>query len=289
MDNISHPWFVVEFHPTKYLLQLQNRHEGMRNVLSLAKRQLVSESNAWGGYLAFLRERDRVHGIPHSCSNCPIMNNNRVPFHFQRVIPKCVKQQVPAFKSQTTDPPILRNVYYAFGFEMKLEAIPNTGVFLTCEPFSPTSKQEQLQLPAGVVLDLGIIAPLLETDAKTPVQFFVKHFLFEGRPAEWSMIPSNHDLPLVFDLTDDRTGLLHDLAKENPLVFVRQTEELETPNVFVDSDPEGTIHIFLGHDRIEQEALSIPIGTPVELKVKRGVGKYTSYIDDNLTIEEISS
>jgi hypothetical protein len=112
---------------------------------------------------------------------------------------------------------------------MNLEAIPNTGVSLTCEPLSPTNQQPPppLQLPAGVSIDLGMVAPLLESHAKTPVQFLIKCFLFDGRPAEWSMVSSNHDLPVVFDMTDDRTGLLHDLAKAYPLVFVRQTHGTE--------------------------------------------------------------
>jgi hypothetical protein len=94
--NNRDPWFLVQFQTTKYLLQLRDgpsRQKGMRNVLSLAKRQLVSKSNAWDGHLAFLRERNRVHGRPASCTRWPINNCIIVPFHFKRVVPKCVKLQ----------------------------------------------------------------------------------------------------------------------------------------------------------------------------------------------------
>jgi hypothetical protein len=41
--------------------------------------------------------------------------------------------------------------------------------------------------------------------------------------------------------------------------------------------------------RPRQPTISIPIGTSIQLKQNRGIGKYTSDIDDNLSMEEISS
>ena len=122
------------------------------------------------------------------------------------------------------------------GVSIELEArdseIPGAGlgVFMRVTPVDTAAKR--FVLKEHEVLDLGIYSPFRKEDVKHESVLLIKTFIFDGKPEEWvfdrhdKQTPSD-DQHYGYDITDDTSGELHDLAKRNVLVYVNETDGVE--------------------------------------------------------------
>ena len=87
------------------------------------------------------------------------------------------------------------------------------------------------------------------------------------KPEEWVFdcdIPNERD-KLVFDITNDRNGDLHDVAQQNILVFVNETDGREQASIHARRDLFSHVHYLLGPGESESD-LSFPYGEWVRFR-----------------------
>jgi len=128
-------------------------------------------------------------------------------------------------------------------------------------------------LKPGERIDLGVYGPLRKADRKAFHVQAVKNFIFEQKPHIYMFDSKciNHD---SIDVTDDKSGELHELALENILVRANETDGVSEPtSIIADHDPQGSLHYFLGN---EESGLRLPFGVWIELKV--GLCRVTSLL-----------
>lgn len=98
----------------------------------------------------------------------------------------------------------------------------------------------------------------------------LKNFIYDFEAEAWSF-NKRGDVDDVLDITCDKTGCLHEVAKRNLPAYVNETDGKETPSVFADHDPEGSVHYLLGHKSVKEGDLVIPMdGQWMEIKVDYG-------------------
>ena len=146
------------------------------------------------------------------------------------------------------------------GFHLTLTAktstIPNAGkgVFVSCTTLTGSSS-DVFVLSPGELLDLGVYAPFRRADKKSAHVFLMKNFLHSYQCEEW-----NFDTVLddnLFDITDDSTGRLHEIASRHIPAYVNETDGHSTASVYAQHDPEGCVHYLLGHGDKEDEPFTL--------------------------------
>lgn len=174
---------------------------------------------------------------------------------------------------------------YRLVLNVKPSTIPNAGngVFLSCRPmvdFNDDEEgvddsddigdgQEQFELNAGELIDLGIYAPFRIQDKKPEAAFYVKNFIHTFKCEEWSFDLKGSRDPL--DITDDVTGDLHAIAKAHIHAYVNETDKDDQINIQAVHDAEGSVHYLLGHAKESQEKFVIPTdGSEIELFINYG-------------------
>jgi len=183
----------------------------------------VSAEDAWGGYLAFIRQQ-QIASLPQA-----------PPFHYSWIVPNTrVKEVRSTADSTQMMPPLLKMVVepgFLLEFEVKRSSIPQAGLglWVTCSPASILLRDcLYFELPPGTFVDLGIYAPLQETDRKTDNASLLKNFVHNWECEGWSFEMATHEKGEhffdVFDITDDRTGALHSEAKNNTIVYVNESK-----------------------------------------------------------------
>jgi hypothetical protein len=136
------------------------------------------------------------------------------------------------------------------GFQLvispKISTIPNAGygVFISCTNLLGTG--EDFKLGPGELLDLGVYAPFRAEDVKLKHVFDLKNFLFSNICGEWTFDTVQGEKQL-FDITDDATGELHDIAKRHIPAYVNETDGMAAPSITAQHDPAGSVHYLLGH------------------------------------------
>ena len=221
----------------------------------------VSEADAWGGYFSFAEATD---------ADFASRTAEKVPFHHRYIVPTTRYED----RHNSDGLPVL--VFYVKGFRLELEArqsdIPNAGLGLwaKCTPLSPQSKKKYLELKTGEVVDLGVYAPLQPQDCKREHISLLKNFVHSWECESWLYDAKMSSFD-VFDITDDQTGSLHEIARRNILVYANETDGHETPSIWATHDPEGAVHYNLGHSSEDHEPFRLRAnGTPVELKIDYG-------------------
>lgn len=142
------------------------------------------------------------------------------------------------------------------------------GVFLSCfaafldgdcddSDDSDNEEYAPFELEAGELLDLGVYAPLRIQDRKPSAAFYVKNFIHSFKCEEWSFdTKDSQDSSL--DITDNVTGNLHDVAKKSVLPHVNETDDIATVCITPQHDPEGSVHLLLGHANESQGNFVVP-------------------------------
>jgi len=99
----------------------------------------------------------------------------------------------------------------------------------------------------GELIDVGVYAPHRDADIKWNCIMVLKDYIHSGKPEEWTFgnyFSEDHAL----DITDEITGDLHDIAKENLCSYVNETVDAnkQPQNIFAYHDPEGALHYLFG-------------------------------------------
>lgn len=135
---------------------------------------------------------------------------------------------------------------YHLVFTARTSTIPNAGkgVFVSCTTLTGSS-DDVLVLNAGELLDLGVYAPFRRSDKKSAHVFLMKNFIHGYECEEWNFdtVMDEH----LFDITDDATGRLHEMASRHLPAYVNETDGHSPASVYAQHDPEGCVHYLLGH------------------------------------------
>ena len=137
------------------------------------------------------------------------------------------------------------------------------GVFCRVKPMISSAKT-QFFLRQGEYLELGIYGPLRPEDVINRKEWIAKTFVFDSKPEVWSFAKSIEDTGECYDITENDTGDLHELAKRNVLVYVNETDGKEQATVQALHDPFSHVHYLLG---CHEKALKLSFGKWTELKI----------------------
>lgn len=152
--------------------------------------------------------------------------------------------------------------------ESSLQTSP-FGVFLSIKPlFQSEGLPDKFSLPAGHLLDFGVVAPYRVQDVRSNSAHFIKSIIHLYKNEENCFV--NKDEKSHLDITDDMTGCLHLTAKRHipPFVNKIRDHERETVSVCARFDPEGALHYLLGHPSSSQGDFTFPAdGTEREIYV----------------------
>jgi hypothetical protein len=83
--------------------------------------------------------------------------------------------------------------------------------------------------PGCSYIDLGHYAPFLRNDRKNQTAFDIKNFIFSSEPSGWAFDVREEfgwnrlKAPQALDITDDLTGMPHDVATKNIAMYVNET------------------------------------------------------------------
>eukprot|EP00522_Entomoneis_paludosa_P015543 CAMPEP_0172447372 /NCGR_PEP_ID=MMETSP1065-20121228/6691_1 /TAXON_ID=265537 /ORGANISM="Amphiprora paludosa, Strain CCMP125" /LENGTH=994 /DNA_ID=CAMNT_0013198659 /DNA_START=55 /DNA_END=3039 /DNA_ORIENTATION=+ len=160
-----------------------------------------------------------------------------------------------------------------FEFETRKSTIPNAGlgVFLRCTNVASAFARQELVLEEGSLIDMGIYAPLRPSDFRDGVVPLLKNFIFNSECEAWCFSANSDETGFkIYDITDDQTGHLHSAARRNLMVYVNETDGKETPTVWADHDPEGSVHYLLGHKDLGLGPYTLPLGIWSEVKIDYG-------------------
>jgi hypothetical protein len=162
-------------------------------------------------------------------------------------------------------------------FTAKPSKIPNAGlgVFVTASaPACMTNPPECFKLEAGEMVDLGLYAPLRAEDQKKDCTNLIKNVIHKWKPETYSFHPperTDGSQCDVFDITDDWTGELHQLARENILAYINETNGKSIPTILAEHDPAGCVHYLMGHHEKAYKSFKIPLDGPeIELFIDYG-------------------
>lgn len=128
-------------------------------------------------------------------------------------------------------------------FTARVSTIPNAGygVFVKCFSFTG---EDTFRLNPGEVLDIGVYAPFRKEDRKNATVFLLKNYIHNLKCEEWAF--DTADPGFQFDITDDATGAIHELAKSHIPAYVNECGPNAMASVKAEHDPEGNVHYLLG-------------------------------------------
>lgn len=214
----------------------------------LATIEDVSEKVAWGGYLTYVEETGAIQDF------------SKVPFH--------VKWLLPDLRRIDSKGRLVMEIRgFRLVFAVQESSIEGAGLGLLVTVTERTGEgRKHLVLKLGELLGLGPYAPLYKQDRKLTHVFEVKNFIHGYEPGVYVFDANGRD-HAVFDVTDDKTGKLHDRAVQNPLMRVNETNGKDFPTVVADFDPSGAVEYCLGRGVVGQGDLQIPVDVPFELMV----------------------
>ncbi|KAL3914625.1 MAG: hypothetical protein SGILL_006029 [Bacillariaceae sp.] len=218
--------FTVEFDPISRDLvnKTLSSHRGV-----VPDRHQICERFAYGGCLL-------AGSVPPTDS-----------LYWTWLVPECRHQSMEKGDKDNFLPKVVVDFRgYRLTMQPKESTIPNAGygVFLSCE--SMVGAREDFKLAPGELLDLGVYAPFRADDLKLKHVFDLKNFLFNYICGEWSFDTVEGDKKL-FDITDDATGELHNIAKKHICAYFNETDGESIPSISAAHDPAGCVHYMLGH------------------------------------------
>ncbi|CAB9507681.1 expressed unknown protein [Seminavis robusta] len=216
----------------------------------------VDEMTAYGGCLAY---------------NPNVVRAHETPFFFSWLVPEYRHEDFIVDEDDMWTPRLtLQFRGFHLCFTAKKSSIPNAGkgVFVSCTSLMGDSN-DVFQLRPGELLDLGVYAPFRREDRKASHVFLLKNFLHGSICEEWNFDTTDDDH--LFDITDDATGKLHDIANRHIPAYVNETDGHFTPSVFAGHSPEGCVHYLVGHHRESDEPFTIRAdGSETEIFVDYG-------------------
>lgn len=165
---------------------------------------------------------------------------------------------------------------YRLQLNVKKSTIPNAGygVFLSCRPLEQKDrsiKPVPFLLRAGKLVDCGIYAPFRVQDKKVEAVFFAKNFIHSHKCEEWAFTAG--DSRYQYDITDDVTGDIHELARMHIPAYVNESNNESCVCIRAEHSPDTNVHYLLGHAFSAQGDFVVPSdGTEMEVFVNYGEG-----------------
>ena len=199
--------------------------------------QEISSDLAWGGCLNYERKtkvrRSSASVIKHLRKDmlCRYL-----------IVPDMRKEEIVEYNGAML--PKLTFVVrgHQLVFNVKQSTIPNAGygVFVRCKSLTNdfSSKADCARaflLKAGELLDMGVYGPLRPEDEKLVHVHSIKSYIFSGKNEEWCFTGASEDS--VYDVTDDKTGEVHDLALRNCLTYINECGPDDAPTIHMELDP----------------------------------------------------
>jgi hypothetical protein len=189
-------------------------------------------------------------------------------------------------------------------FHVKPSSIPNAGygVFLKCIPMTKGPDGRPMgpfMLEAGNMVDMGVYGPFRLQDKKLQAVFFAKNFIFFHECEEW--VHQAGDSRYQLDITDDRTGEIHEEAKNRILAYVNESSALGRVCIRAEHDAEDNVHYLLGHEHQSQGSFTVPSdGSEIELfahyldgyekvRIRKGYSFLPYGEEKNRLLEEIAN
>jgi len=118
------------------------------------------------------------------------------------------------------------------------------------------------------MLDLGVYAPFRSQDLKLQSVFLLKNYVHALKCEEWSFDVGGKDDSLQYDITDDYTGDIHEIAAKHIPAYVNECKMENTPTVHARHDPQSAVHYLLG---VQNKKFVLPAdGTPSEIFINYG-------------------
>ncbi|KAL7538487.1 hypothetical protein ACHAXR_008593 [Thalassiosira sp. AJA248-18] len=244
--------------------------------------QLVSSELAWGGCISYER---RIHCRREAHS--AIRNIDQATAVETWVSPDMRLEAMMEQPDGTSLPQLtIFTRGYKFVFSVRVKVSENGskrqyGVFAMCTAMQESADQE-ITLKPGEMIDLGIFSPLREEDRKTLPAFIIKNYIHLLKVGKWGVVSGEDNI--VYDLTDDKTGQLHDLASKRVLSYIQKRTKSDFPLIHARLDPCGQVHLLFGipyegswvdYESGMQRLVPLFCGREVEVTISRqhGLGK----------------
>lgn len=247
--------------PNRFKEQQQQIEKEEKRTDCMLSRCWISLEDVQAGYFRALSE-----------TTPPQNNTPKMPFFIQYKLP-CLR-----ILSKQQEPLPRASFVWENQFRVELQVLPSQqavcagyGLFACIHPLHTRNVDSNMELPPGVLIDLGVYGPLRPQDRKSWSVRLIKSFIYSYHCGSW-FFETNQDDHSVFDMTDDTTGQLHALAQRNVLMYANETSGgmQDIPSLWPQYDPEGAVHFYLGHPDQDQGPLVLPVGIPVELLVDYG-------------------
>lgn len=237
---------------------------------SLPKQEEILPKWAWGGNYKY-RAKASEPKIP-SIPTCPFWS-----WHIPDQRHECL-----VLDESGNLTPKLTLVFRRFKlvFTVGTSSIPNAGngVFVTCTALALPGEAcpPFFELEPGQYLDLGVYAPFRPEDRKAMHIVILKNFIHSLRCEEWSFDTFVDDFQ--FDITDDVTGDVHELATQHIPAYVNECCTNQTPSVHAWHDPEESVHYLLGHEDDADGNLQLPADGKTSTEILVDYGARYEYV-----------
>lgn len=242
----------------------------------------VSETMAWRGCILYDELVNQSNGFPTI-----LPPDIPPPFLYQWLVPTKAKACMIGPSPNNLFPQIkLQLRGYELVLTTKKSGIPNAGMglWLKCNALSSYltgkhcgKRRSYFELQPGELLDLGPYAPLCEEDQKDGTIFMIKNYIHNWECESWSFEVATQERKgkhnvgyKVLDVTDDSTGEIRKLSRENALSYINETDGVEKPSVLRLYDPEGAVHYLLGYPEKQDGPLRFSLEQETELKIDYG-------------------
>jgi len=208
--------------------------------------QEISSDLAWGGCLNYERKTKVRRSSERVIKNL----RKDMPCRYL-IVPDMRKEELVEYNGAML--PKLTFVVrgHQLVFNVKQSTIPNAGygLFVRCKSLtndfsSKTDSARAFLLKAGELLDMGVYGPLRHEDEKLVHVHSIKSYIFSGKNEEWCFTGASEDS--IYDVTDDKTGDVHDLALRSCLTYINECGSDDAPTIHASVDPCGCVHYLMG-------------------------------------------
>ena len=217
---------------------------------------------ALGGYLSYVAKHESPHVLEE-----PLLSTTPCR---RWLTPDMRTEELVVMGSNGKKLPRLTLVWNAFRlvFTVGPSNIQNAGLGVFVQCTSLVRARTNFRLRKGEMLDLGVYAPFRKEDLKEECVFLVKNFIMGLKCEEWAFDTGPAPVLHQYDITDDWTGELHDVAAQHIPAYVNECTMETPPSVHAEHDPEGVVHYLLGGRTSD---LILPVdGSKVELFINYG-------------------
>jgi hypothetical protein len=250
-DNAEALWFtvVIEAEPRRIIINAQDNCQAPESIL-------IEECWAWGGCLLY----EQLHRLS-------TINRKKIPKDsLQFISPtgvynmscECSSEIKAKFGRQVLPCLTLYTSSWYLKFQVKESSIQNAGlgVFVQALPQSKNSDKSHFVLPPGLLIDMGVYAPLTTSDKITTHVSGLKRFIHGPASTIYNFETALNDkcsstATTIFDPMDHVTGELQEIYKQSILPYVNEADGSEPPNVRSFHDPMGAVHYLFGCQGVE--------------------------------------